>query len=419
MLWLGENGFDHGIESSTGGGGYGLVGAGDVDGDGRDDVVTYPRPGGTSVAVLVSNADGTLRAPLGYMQTGLAVGRVNGDARSDVVLAPSASLALAGPDGALGAFAPLVAGGVLSATVSAALGDFNVDAMTDVAVSAPYTAVGEVKVLAGRGDGTFAAPVSSSAPDRTAAELFTDLNADGFGDLVLTDARNARVIVAINAPAVATTPSGLGYGSVIVGTVGPAKTLTITNDGLPTLAISGLAFGGANAGDFRLVSDACTGRALAAGAGCEVALASAPLAGGARTADLAIFSNAPATHVALNGVGVVPAAMPTSVDRSAPAVRVTIRRQHLSRVLKRGLVVTVGCSEPCAFKIDLLRGRTRLARTDARVTAAGARTVVVKLRPRARRTLRRTRTAKLTLRVRARDPAGNARTATGSLTLKR
>ena len=262
MLLLGENGFDEGIEYSTGGGGY-LVGAGDFNGDGRDDVVAYPGPGSITVAVLLSNPDGTLQAPratpLGYMQSGLAVGRVNADARSDVVLAPSASLALAGVDGTLGAFVPLVAGGVLSATVSAALGDFNADTMTDVALSAPYNAVGEVKLLAGRGDGTFSAPISFAAPDRTAAELLTDLNADGFGDLVITDAQNGRVIVALNAPAVAATPSGLGYGSVIVGNVGAAQTLTITNDGLPPLAINRLALGGAHPGDFRLVADACTG----------------------------------------------------------------------------------------------------------------------------------------------------------------
>ena len=123
--------------------------------------------------------------------------------------------------------------------------------------------------------------------------------------------------------------------------------------------------------------------------------------------------------MAVNGVGVVPAATPAASDRSAPAVRVTIARQRLSRVLRRGLAVTVGCSEPCKLEIDLLRGRARLAHASARLTTAGARTVVVKLGPRARRALRRMRTAKLTLKVRGRDAAGNARTATRSLTLKR
>ena len=43
--------------------------------------------------------------------------------------------------------------------------------MTDVALSTPYNAFGEVQQLSGRGDGTFSAPISFAAPDRTAAEL--------------------------------------------------------------------------------------------------------------------------------------------------------------------------------------------------------------------------------------------------------
>ena len=102
---------------------------------------------------------------------------------------------------------------------------------------------------------------------------------------MITDAQNGQVVVAINAPAVTTAPSGLGYGSVIVGNVGAAQTLTITNDGLPPLAISRLALGGAHPGDFRLVSDACTGSVLAAGASCAVSVAAlrSPAARGRRT----------------------------------------------------------------------------------------------------------------------------------------
>ena len=95
--------------------GYDDLTAGDVTGDGRDDIVVmsgqlYATP---NFGVLAQNAAGTFSAPVYYnvgtniLTDGVAIGDINGDSRSDVVVT-SASRISSFTQNTVGALAPAV-----------------------------------------------------------------------------------------------------------------------------------------------------------------------------------------------------------------------------------------------------------------------------------------------------------------------
>lgn len=93
-----------------------------------------------------------------------------------------------------------------------ATGDFNADARQDVVV----LTAGEVSVLPGRGDGTFAAARRIAAVDDFRFALVADLNADGRPDLVVAHGTAVEVYAGLGAltfaPAMAL-PAGSEHGS--------------------------------------------------------------------------------------------------------------------------------------------------------------------------------------------------------------
>jgi hypothetical protein len=101
------------------------------------------------------------------------------------------------------------------------------------------------------------------------------------------------------APAVTLSASNVAFGSQFVGVTTAAQTVTVTNSGKATLAISSISA----SGDFAQ-TNTCPA-SLAAGAACSIALTFTPTAGGARTGTLTIVDNAPGSpHSAvLTGTG--------------------------------------------------------------------------------------------------------------------
>jgi len=145
----------------------------------------------------------------------------------------------------------------------------------------------------------------------------------------------------------------------------------------------------------------------------------------------------PGPQAAPLGPAPAPAAPPPAttagIDRAGPTLTVRPARRSLALVLRRGLPVTLGCSERCALRAELVAGardarRLRLttrsrsvgvARATRSLARAGRATVTLRLSARARSRLRRTRSVRLTLRVRATDAAGNPSTRTVRVTLRR
>jgi hypothetical protein len=193
------------------------VATGDLNGDGRSDVVTA-NPGGNDVSVLLSNADGALQAaqqfPTGTGPSSVAVGDVNNDGKRDIVTANGggnlsvllgngngtfqAALTVALPDQT----PPGYTGTPLTQyPTSVAVGDLNADGKLDLAVNgrttfyvpyySPYGGKsywpqtnGYVNVLIGSGNGTFANANAYLANSVSNSVGMADMNNDTKLDVV-------------------------------------------------------------------------------------------------------------------------------------------------------------------------------------------------------------------------------------------
>jgi hypothetical protein len=157
------------------------VATGDIDGDGKLDLVVanYTGPGSTgSVGVLLGNGDGTFRPPVIYVgvysPTSVAIADVNGDGVPDLVVTSDCNsndcnsglvgVLLGKGDGTFEAVANYGSGGYLphSATVDDINGDGNEDLIMANACADSNNCAdgGSLSVLLGNGDGTFQTAVS-------------------------------------------------------------------------------------------------------------------------------------------------------------------------------------------------------------------------------------------------------------------
>jgi FG-GAP-like repeat len=97
--------------------------------------------------------------------------------------------------------------------------------------------------------------------------------------------------------------AALNFGAQRVGTKSPSKTITVTNEGNFSIAMQGIAIGGANPKDFT-ETNTC-GRSLETKHSCKVSVAFTPTAKGARSAEVLINDNGGASpqQVSLAGTG--------------------------------------------------------------------------------------------------------------------
>ena len=223
-------------------GGHALA-SGDMNGDRVPDLVMTR---GNAVELLFGNGDGTFRRsqadyPVGDTALSIALGDLNGDGRLDVVVAnrdsDTISALLGNGDGTL---QPRQDRAVGNEPLSVALGHLNGDGRLDLVVANSLD--NTVSLLLGNGNGTFqlaeAAPVSR-APY---AAIMVDLNGDGHTDIATASNSNAMVSVLL----------GNGNGTVQPGVhhdlAGSATSLAsgdLNGDGRPDLVV---------ANDDRLVS---------------------------------------------------------------------------------------------------------------------------------------------------------------------
>jgi hypothetical protein len=114
---------------------------------------------------------------------------------------------------------------------------------------------------------------------------------------------------ASDSPALAFTSVLVAFNNQVVGNAGGQYYLTVTNTGDASANLSSVAITGANAGDFAIVSNYCTGGTsdvLAPGGSCNLTVAFSPTAAGPRTAALTFTDNAAGSpqSVPLMGNGV-------------------------------------------------------------------------------------------------------------------
>ena len=213
LLGNGDGSFQTAVSYDGGGQDTLSVALGDVNGDGKLDVIIANNCASNSncstgsVSVLLGNGDGTLQAAVSYDAGGadsqyVVLGDINGDGKSDLLVANncasnnncsngSVSVLLGNGDGTFQTAAAYNSGG--EDAVSIALGDVNGDGKADVVVANNCAANtncsnGSVSVLLGNGDGTLQAAVSYNSGGQNAISIaLGDVNGDGKSDVVVAN----------------------------------------------------------------------------------------------------------------------------------------------------------------------------------------------------------------------------------------
>ena len=228
------------------------IAAADLNGDKYPDIVAASGP----ISVLLRDPAGAFKPPVNYnLQSGAqavaaAVGDMNGDGRNDVVTSSAVTtqsgaftgaidVVLGNGDGTLGRQNSYPMGGLPGGPVGVGssgivLGDFNGDKKIDVAAgfqSSPFAAKsGGISVLLGNGDGTLRPAVTYAGGSASVYSLAAaDFNGDGKLDLAAgggTDSLDGGVLMIL-----------LGNGD---GSFQSAKTLTVGSPaGVPSAIAAG------------------------------------------------------------------------------------------------------------------------------------------------------------------------------------
>jgi hypothetical protein len=262
LLSNGNGTFQAAVTYSSGGSDPASIAVADVNKDGILDLVIGECSSENSdnvclqsglVAVLLGNGNGSFQSAVTYASgsyetSSVAVADVNGDGIPDIVASnfcPSCSTANIGilfgnGDGTFQGAVTYSSGGANSTSVAVA--DVNGDGIPDLLVanqcsSFTYECIGNsvVGVLLGSGDGKFENPVAYSTGETWAASLaVSDVNGDGFPDLVVADLEYVSVLLGEGngtfRPAVNYSASGTFDQSV--------KIADMNGDGIPDLVVS-------------------------------------------------------------------------------------------------------------------------------------------------------------------------------------
>ena len=266
-----------------------------------------------SVSVLLGGAGGAFGAktdfPAGDGPRSVAIGDFNADSDPDLAvgnaITDTVSILRGASGGTFGPKTDFAANDGQWISV----GRINHDSFLDLAVA---DLANGVSILRGQPGGAFRAPTSFPAGTAASSLALGNFDGDGDTDLAVTNLSTDTVSTLRNASTavaeVMFTPAAVDFGLQIVNTASVAKAVKVTNVGDANLQVSDVGVAGVNSEDFELKSQSCLGRTIVPGGECIARVFFTPTTQGVRTAGLQISSNALASpHTAsLTGTGVMP-----------------------------------------------------------------------------------------------------------------
>jgi hypothetical protein len=197
------------------------LGVNDLDGD-LDVDVMVSNFYGHNLAVLLNDGTGALEAPVyyptGFFPTFAILAHLDRDGDLDIAVNNSADSTLSVlMNNGDGTFAEQVTYGVGVNPYGVTAGDFNGDAINDLAVANYDVDADAISVLMNNGDGTFAPQVPYPVNDGPVGIANADLNADSYPDLVVAETGN---LVMNNTVSVLFNDGFGGFGPAIPHVVG-------------------------------------------------------------------------------------------------------------------------------------------------------------------------------------------------------